>query len=301
MGASLSLPNRLKTSSKQKKPRGHFQETSLVIAHSSFQEKNLVIDKLPPELWDLIFSYLYPSHLAKLSQVNRHFYHLATNLCLWETIYYQAFPYKPLQLLPHIPPLSSYALFLAANSLQICEQCFCRTGTIIDDTTTTTTTTTDSYTGQEPGQGQEQGSYEQQFLGTASMPLPVFLPWAKSMIRLCLVCRRKHFYAFPEPIPVSMTGKRWRKKQIRTRLHLRNEEIEQLKRYGCGPGRFSFCAEDALTTARIFYGGDVGVAAVNQSPTELMDRSISRMNVYQKRRETLNACGLHDNIASLVA
>ncbi|KAK3810043.1 MAG: hypothetical protein J3Q66DRAFT_415202 [Benniella sp.] len=206
-----------------------------------------------------------------------------------------------------MPPSVSYALFVTANSLQICEQCFGKSNIITTDNTSTDGTTSrdhahddstaaaassssgsnnnNSSNRNNSSNSSSDHSTTQDPMGAASWPLPVFLPWAKATIRLCLVCRRKHFYCYPEPMPRSMVGKRWRKKQIRSRFHLRNEEILQLKRFGCGLGGSTFCAEEALATARVIYGGDIGVVAVDQSPTKWMDRSISRVEFYHKRCE----------------
>ncbi|KAF9433265.1 hypothetical protein BGZ76_009670 [Entomortierella beljakovae] len=130
------------------------------------------------------------------------------------------------------------------------------------------------------------------------MPLPVDLPWTKSKIRLCRKCRRTHYEQYPESIPPEYKGKRLRCKDITRRLHLRRDEVLQLKRYGCGSAATTtYCAEEALSMSRSIYGGDVGIASVEQSIQDFLDISSSRVSVYRIRLAIMSAGGTWRRIA----
>ncbi|KAG0011582.1 hypothetical protein BGZ80_000582 [Entomortierella chlamydospora] len=280
MGNTQSISYRRKKLPLKKR---HSGETSENLVPVQPLDGAALLDKLPPEIWHLVFSFLYPSELARASQVCQKFYHTIFSLQIWASIQKVAL-YRdgPVKLLANVPTLTSYALFVFANSLQICEQCFRKCDGI---------SSTSSSTGWR-GDNLLDFDIERETLGLSvglsAMPLPVLLPWTKSGIRLCQQCRRQHFDCYPEPIPPAFKGKRLRRKDIRNRLHLCDEEILQLKRFGCGATAFSFCAEDALRTARIIYGGDVGIAAVGSSLSELLDRSKFRVYAYQNKWDILN-------------
>ncbi|KAG0369982.1 hypothetical protein BC939DRAFT_81250 [Gamsiella multidivaricata] len=233
-------------------------------------------NRLPPELWNLILSFLYPSQLTRVARVNRRLYHLINNLGLWTTIHTKTFPQEPLLLLPNVPPSTCYTLFICASSLLICEQCFhhCKDAQNY------------FYTLERWLRG-----------GSFFIPLPVWLPWANASIRLCFNCRKSHFEQHPEPIPNSFKGKRLCLTMVRERLYLSDEEIIQVKRFGCGPGGYKFCAEDALMTARTIYGGDIGIATVEKPFPELLGRSENRTYGYHKRRKIMEAGGTWQHIA----
>ncbi|KAF9988604.1 hypothetical protein BGZ75_009102 [Mortierella antarctica] len=96
-------------------------------AHSSRQGLNttLQIDhRIPLEVWQRIFSGLYPSQLCRLSMVNRNFNRIVSSLLIWSRIFPLIFgDTKRLRTLGNIPESKSYMLYICANSLYICEAC----------------------------------------------------------------------------------------------------------------------------------------------------------------------------------
>ncbi|KAK5827529.1 hypothetical protein F5H01DRAFT_361967 [Linnemannia elongata] len=87
------------------------------------------IDKrVPPEIWQRIFSRLYPSQLSRLSLVNKNFYKIVSSLSVWSRMFSVTFgPKVRLRTLRNMPESKSYMLYMCASSLYICEACLGRT------------------------------------------------------------------------------------------------------------------------------------------------------------------------------
>lgn len=83
------------------------------------------IDKrVPPEIWQRIFSRLYPSQLSRMSLVNKTFNKIVCSLSMWSRMFSVTFgPKKRLRTLRNMPESKSYMLYLCASSLYICEEC----------------------------------------------------------------------------------------------------------------------------------------------------------------------------------
>ncbi|KAK3835020.1 MAG: hypothetical protein J3R72DRAFT_452015 [Linnemannia gamsii] len=85
------------------------------------------IDKrIPPEVWERIFSRLYPSQLSRLSMVNKTFNKIVSSLSTWSRIFFVAHSgneNKRLRTLRDMPESKSYMLYMCAMSLYVCECC----------------------------------------------------------------------------------------------------------------------------------------------------------------------------------
>ncbi|KAK5805457.1 hypothetical protein F5H01DRAFT_353760 [Linnemannia elongata] len=82
------------------------------------------LDKhVPAEIWEQIFSYLYPSQLCRLSMVNKAFEIIISSLPIWRYLFTKNAFRKRLRFLRGITESKSYMLYMCANSLHICEEC----------------------------------------------------------------------------------------------------------------------------------------------------------------------------------
>ncbi|KAF9318405.1 hypothetical protein BGZ91_005170 [Linnemannia elongata] len=83
------------------------------------------LDKhVPAQIWEQIFSYLYPSQLCRLSMVNKAFEIIISSLPIWRYLFTKnVFRKQRLRFLRGIPESKSYMLYMCANSLHICEEC----------------------------------------------------------------------------------------------------------------------------------------------------------------------------------
>ncbi|OAQ25155.1 hypothetical protein K457DRAFT_129255 [Linnemannia elongata AG-77] len=82
------------------------------------------LDKhVPAEIWERIFSYLYPSQLCRFSMVNKTFETIVSSLPIWRYLFTENTFRKRLRFLRGIPESKSYMLYICANSLHICEEC----------------------------------------------------------------------------------------------------------------------------------------------------------------------------------
>ncbi|KAG0065862.1 hypothetical protein BGZ89_007844 [Linnemannia elongata] len=82
------------------------------------------LDKhVPAEIWERIFSYLYPSQLCRLLMVNKTFETIVSSLPIWRYLFTENTVRKRLRFLRDIPESKSYMLYICANSLHICEEC----------------------------------------------------------------------------------------------------------------------------------------------------------------------------------
>lgn len=86
------------------------------------------IDKrVPFEVWERIFSRLYPSQLSRLSMVNKTFSKIVSSLSMWSRMFFVAHSSdkKRLRTLRDMPESKSYMLYMCAMSLYVCEYCLC--------------------------------------------------------------------------------------------------------------------------------------------------------------------------------
>ncbi|KAK3827845.1 MAG: hypothetical protein J3Q66DRAFT_382733 [Benniella sp.] len=195
--------------------------------------------RIPTEIWERIFKYLYPSQLSRVSRVCRTLYDVVVKLPVWPEIYAQVHPNDQNHLAGVIKPVlgknpnKDFMLRLCAESLRICELCL------------------SVYSGTDVPKDR-----------LASLPLLVHvwrvrafirkvafqpLPNKSSprdwMIRLCVSCRRQVFGHCQESIP----------KDPRGLLHGSGD-------YPSGYfGAYGDNGEAALKKARLKYGGDIGV------------------------------------------
>ena len=82
--------------------------------------------RIPPEIWQRVFSWLYPSQLSRLSMVNKTFYSVVSSLAKWSEMFFIAHSQdeKRLRTLRGMPESKSYMLYMCAMSLYTCEHCF---------------------------------------------------------------------------------------------------------------------------------------------------------------------------------
>ncbi|KAF9345129.1 hypothetical protein BGX34_005006 [Mortierella sp. NVP85] len=203
--------------------------------------------RVPVEVWERIFEYLYPSQLSRVSMVCRTFHAIVGELPIWPEIYAKAHPAGQNHVIGGIKPVQGkslnkdFMLHVCGESFQICELCFSVFG------------------GAEVPKDR-----------MASLPLPVhvwriraamrkieFLPLSSKVgpqdwiVRLCLDCRRRTFEACPESIPRNAKI-RWMRDP--TEYHLTNADLNM--------GRKDSCLEETvLVKARFKYGGDIGIQA----------------------------------------
>ncbi|KAG0265880.1 hypothetical protein BGZ95_003190 [Linnemannia exigua] len=150
--------------------------------------KHKQIDKrVPPEIWEQIFSRLYPSQLSKMSMVNKNLNAIVHSLELWPRMFHAAHgPKAQLRTLVCIPRFkSSFMIFMCASSLHVCERCFGLT------------------------------EYSSDNVYMLPLSIPVLLPRRATdavkyvgdrfdpnwTIRMCLPCRQGHLTDLEEPIP----------------------------------------------------------------------------------------------------
>jgi hypothetical protein len=234
------------------------------------RERGKPLDKrVPIEVWENIFQYLYPSQLARVSQVSKTFYYIVDGLSLWLKIYTIGRLSSPRQDIGFgvITP-KRLMLFVIACSFCICEQCF-------------------RFCDGENALGR-----------LAAMPLPVPLwriLWTTSWkylynnisslvqqgvdlnvsepkIRLCLSCRRTVNELFPESPPAHVTNRYLSKRELKELYHLGDKSIQGIaNRRGISPVTYS--EEDAWKRSRWMYGGTVGFEAIPKplaKPTKVM-------------------------------
>ncbi|KAK3827843.1 MAG: hypothetical protein J3Q66DRAFT_5584 [Benniella sp.] len=203
--------------------------------------------RLPTEVWERVFKYLYPSQLSRISRVCRVFHAIVDDFPIWPEIYAKAHPGGQNHVSGGVKPVlgknpsKHFMLHVCAESFQICELCF----SVHND----------------PRVSKDR---------LASLPLPVhvwrvrlatkkneaYVPFLVNIepqdwvIRLCLSCRREVFEACPESVPefkpIGLTGQQL--------MALYNLAYSDDRSIGMDQGR-------ALVAARQKYGGDIGVQA----------------------------------------
>ncbi|KAF8925968.1 hypothetical protein BGZ47_002947 [Haplosporangium gracile] len=98
------------------RPYNHF-DRSLV--------REPVLKRVPAEIWEQIFSYLYPSQLSRISMVNKNLNSIVSLLGIWSRMFAIAYgPKAHLRPLLGIPKFKSYMRFMCASSFHVCERCF---------------------------------------------------------------------------------------------------------------------------------------------------------------------------------
>ncbi|KAF9123817.1 hypothetical protein BG015_005237 [Linnemannia schmuckeri] len=84
-----------------------------------------VYKRIPVEVWEQIFSYLYPSQLSRISMVNKNLNSIVSLLEVWSRMFAVAHgPKAHLRPLLGISKSKSYMMFMCSSSLHVCERCF---------------------------------------------------------------------------------------------------------------------------------------------------------------------------------
>lgn len=94
---------------------------SLLLAMTAKRISNDI--RIPTEVWERIFSYLYPSQLSRLSIVSKAFYSIVASLPVWTRLFALAHPNMELRLLRGRSASNSCFLYMCAISLHFCESC----------------------------------------------------------------------------------------------------------------------------------------------------------------------------------
>ncbi|GJJ74963.1 hypothetical protein EMPS_07321 [Entomortierella parvispora] len=86
--------------------------------------KRLSNDKrVPVEIWEKIFSDLYPSQLSRLSRVSKTLYAIVASLPIWIRLFELTHPNKALRLLQGRSSSICCMIYMCAISLHFCEAC----------------------------------------------------------------------------------------------------------------------------------------------------------------------------------
>ncbi|KAG0354588.1 hypothetical protein BG005_006348 [Podila minutissima] len=183
-------------------------------------------------------------------------YETVADLGTWTKILQQVYPDRLDRTILGLSTSKSHMLYVLASSFRICEQCFkyCIVGSE----------------------------------GRACFPLPIrVIPLSPTdsenqpcAIRLCLACRKVHFGRHPEPIPEA----------IGNRLGI---DIDLTDKYGTKAVDTAvrptiidapwLHEKDVLAQARILFGGDIGLAARDQSLKDSLKKCNGRQYMYHSR------------------
>ncbi|GJJ74962.1 hypothetical protein EMPS_07320 [Entomortierella parvispora] len=79
--------------------------------------------RVPVEIWEKIFSDLYPSQLSRLSRVSKTFYAIVASLPIWIRLFELTHPNKALRLLQGRSSSTCCMIYMCAISLHFCEAC----------------------------------------------------------------------------------------------------------------------------------------------------------------------------------
>ncbi|KAG9073359.1 hypothetical protein KI688_001153 [Linnemannia hyalina] len=223
------------------------------------------IDKrVPPEIWEQIFSHLYPSQLSRMSMVNNNLNVIVSSLEVWPRMFYAAHgPKAQLRPLMSIPRFkSSYMMFMCALSLLVCEKCFGLTRHNADK------------------------------LYKLPLPIPVLLPRRSTdaikyvgdrfdpnwTIRMCLPCRQGHISDLEEPVPQLDLEDRINWNSLLNKYPCAEETPELPRRHFHNQG---ICELDALNRMRRHFGGDIGIKAFKVSTKAYDETTETRVRWYQ--------------------
>ncbi|KAG0226928.1 hypothetical protein BGX31_007149 [Mortierella sp. GBA43] len=213
-----------------------------------------VAKRVPPEVWERVFRWLYPSQLSRISMVCRIFADIVAKLPVWTILYSKAHPTNQNHLVGGIKlvvgknPTKEFMKYVCAESSQICELCYL------------------IYS----------GTSEVSVDRLAYLPLPVhvwrvraalkkavFLPLSSKVgpkdwvVRLCVNCRKSVFGKCPESIPESVGKLRTSSAALYAKYHLTCIEPDVF-----GFNQPPYCTEESvLVKARSIYGGDIGIKA----------------------------------------
>ncbi|GJJ75064.1 hypothetical protein EMPS_07422 [Entomortierella parvispora] len=237
------------------------------------------IDKaLPLEVWERIFSYLYPSQITRLSKVNKTLHDIVAASSLWSKMFSQAFgPDAVLCTLPAMPESKSYMLYMCAVSTRVCEQCLVHAvpsmvrselparplPVLVPDARLRRLN--------HPGPHQRINKRDSLWPGGKSQGAPrlfgqriiygepINTRWT---IRLCLPCRQAHYETYPEPIPKGMEHKRVTANQIiNMGFILTDAEIRSLTHDPTTLISWTeYSVEEAFILHRHKVGGNAGMA-----------------------------------------
>ncbi|KAG0342691.1 hypothetical protein BG000_002475 [Podila horticola] len=87
---------------------------------SQFRSHNHIDKRVPPEIWERIFSRLYPSQLSRMSMVNKNFNKIVSSLSVWSRMFSLIFgPEMKLRTLRNMPESKSYMLYMCLNQCQL--------------------------------------------------------------------------------------------------------------------------------------------------------------------------------------
>ncbi|KAF9978076.1 hypothetical protein BGZ73_003816 [Actinomortierella ambigua] len=219
---------------KGRKDSGVAAEENAVKALEIYQEQQQQglpsLLNLPPELFSMILSFLYPSELTKLATLSKQVYTLVENQNIWKTIQTRNNLPEPKRKYP-----TTMVLVLAYSDL-VCEQCL-------------------SLSEMKRG-----GQY-------SDRPLPVSLAWNPDHpIHLCLPCRQVYYMEHPVDSATETNGRKIRKVAVSVIYRLPDRELSSLTSEPHLPSRrdqdnLLFDEDEVRQRAFEYHGGEVGLVA----------------------------------------
>ncbi|KAG0048717.1 hypothetical protein BGZ83_006381 [Gryganskiella cystojenkinii] len=250
----MTVPDLLDSEQDAWKLKSHMQQQGI-----SRQSPDV---KVPLEVWEQIFIYLYPSQLSRMSMVSKTLSSVIGSLVLWLHLFNISHDaHIGLRLLKGVPESKSYMLYMCATSLHLCERCFRLVPFEVEN--------------------------------SAELPLPVLVPLRSRStngvryvgeqinltwtVRFCLDCRRSHFSEFEERLP------RGPKPDIYYRIST-SELKKKHPAKGFAPvleSRAYWTEAEVATHMREYFGGTVGVKASTVPVHEFDVRTDKRIEWYQ--------------------
>ena len=217
--------------------------------------------KVPLEVWEEIFLYLYPSQLSRMSMVSKTLAGMIISLELWFRLFNLTHDaHVRLRLLKGIPESKSYMLYMCATSLHVCERCFRLVPFGVKN--------------------------------SSQLPLPVLVPlrgrstneikyvgerlnltWT---VNFCLDCRQSHFSEFEERQP--------RRSEYAVGKIPTSEHWKKYPTVGQVPALQSqayWYEWEVVHHMRIHFGGTVGIKASTVPVYEFDEKTDKRIEWYQ--------------------
>jgi hypothetical protein len=224
-------------------------------------------ERLPIEVWNIIFSYLYPSQLARLALVSWSFCDLVAGAKVWRRDHYKFKVHKyDSRIYEYLvtPPREEPRVFmryLCASSFLFCEGCL------------------EYMTGVVPGGPMKEYPLSVQMtIKSENGNEDEERSWS---VRLCLGCRVSYYRSHPEPVPIDLVDKTLTRLQLREMYYFGKNRCRLVRRIiseVTGTPVLKYSAVYALKMAREMYGGDVGIRSIHDTYEEPLAKMKSRYN-----------------------
>ncbi|KAF9358750.1 hypothetical protein BGX34_008781 [Mortierella sp. NVP85] len=235
-------------------------------------------ERVPVEVWEHVFRYLYPSQLSRVSRVSKTFYDIIDGLSIWHEIYIKGLSSPRQDIDFGLTTPKRLMLFVFACSFCICEHCFrfCDGENVL---------------GRLAVMPLPVSQWRIQFTTTSSKCLIskfadmirrfINIDECEPEIRLCLSCRRTAYEHLPESPPSDFVNRYLLKRELKVLYHLGDKSIQGIDdRRGSCPVTYS--EKEAWKRSRSVWGGNVGFEAISRSlgkPTRTMKNRIQRYHL----------------------